>query len=196
MAHYTQFLAALESQAGDPYVFGAEVNLNDPDPPAFDCSEFVEWASHQIDLEPRMPDGSWYQARHCAANDTLISVPGATATPGALLFRFSSSPFTGGRPSSAHVAVSRGDGTTIEARGSAWGVGSWQANDRGWTHAALVPGLDYTDPVPQFDPPSSYARPAWEKADLAGVISEWSNPHAKVSKQDLMVFFDRLSLLG
>ena len=125
------------TQAGKPYVFGAEVDLDDPDPAAFDCSELVQWAAHRAGL--RMPDGSWNQVSHCRDKLTLISVDLALDKRGALLFKFSSNPFRGERPSSAHVAISLGNGTTIEARSTNYGVGSFSAAGRGWTHAGLIP---------------------------------------------------------
>jgi len=133
----------LLSQDGDQYIFGHEVDLSDTNPDAFDCSELIQWGCHQLDVQPVMPDGSWYQLRHCANHGLQVSVELGIATPGALLFRFSGDPFTGGRPSSAHVAMSLGDGTTIEARGSRYGVGQFPAHGRGWTHAALIPGINY-----------------------------------------------------
>lgn len=135
----------LLSQDGDEYIFGHEVSLSDTDPRAFDCSELIQWACWRIGVEPHMPDGSWLQARHCRDHRTLTSVENGIVTPGALLFRFSSSPFSGGRPSSSHVAVSQGDGRTIEARSSRHGVGQFSAHNRDWTHAGLVPGIDYEE---------------------------------------------------
>lgn len=146
-------MSVLMSQEGDEYIFGVEVSPSDTNPAAFDCSELVEWACAQVQVAPRMPDGSWYQARHSANHAQLVSVEEGIATEGALLFRFSSSPFEGPRPSSAHVAVSRGDGTTIEARGARWGVGVFSTYNRGWTHAGLIPGIDYGgEEVAQFTP--------------------------------------------
>lgn len=146
-AHVDDFLDRLLSQDGDRYEFGHEVKLSDTDPAAFDCSELIEWAAYQVGVHPKMPDGSWLQARHCADYGTLIPISQGLTTRGALLFRFSSDPFTGGRPSNSHVAVSLGDGRTIEARGSRHGVGIFSANGRGWTHAATVPGLSYKPKV-------------------------------------------------
>lgn len=131
----------------------------DADPDAFDCSELVEWACARLGVAPTVPDGTWYQIRHCRDRGTETTVDDAVATQGALLFRFSSDPFTGGRPSSAHVAVSLGNGSTIEARGSAWGVGSWEAEGRGWAHAGLVPGVRYDAPPTA---PQPGGRPATE----------------------------------
>lgn len=133
----------LLSQADDRYIFGHEVRLTDPNPSAFDCSELIEWGCAQLAVEPTMPDGSWMQARHVKAARLLMPVDTAIATRGALLFRFSADPFTGGRPEHAHVAMSLGDGRTIEARDTAHGVGVFPALDRGWTHAGRIPGLDY-----------------------------------------------------
>lgn len=130
------------SQAGDPYVFGYEVRLDDPNPPAFDCSEVLEWAAAQLHVMPKMPDGSWNQATHIRDHGLLLPVDTAIGTRGAVLFKFSSSPFEGTRPSMAHVAVSLGDGRTIEAKPS--GVGVYPAIGRGFTHAGRVPGIDYS----------------------------------------------------
>jgi len=188
-------VAVMMTQAGDRYVFGAEASPSDADPSAWDCSELIEWACSRLDLDPRMPDGSWYQARHCQRHGTLASVAVALRTPGALLFRFSSTPFEGGRPGTAHVAVSRGDGSTIEARSSRHGVGSFPAGGRGWTHAALVPGLDYAGPADAPRPPAPWAAAEWDAALAAGILSESSSPGQVVTDERLVEFLGRLGLL-
>lgn len=123
------FVEAALSQAGKPYVFGAEVRLDDPSPPAFDCSELVQWAVHQIGWA--IPDGSGAQLEDCRTHGTLISVEQALLVRGALLMR------------EGHVAISLGDGTCMEARGKEYGCGVFSALGRPWTHGALVPGLRY-----------------------------------------------------
>ena len=145
MATNSELLSLVISQAGDSYVFGIEVRSSESDPQAFDCSELVEWACARLGVEPRMPDGSWYQARHCQMHQTIIDVDQAVNTSGALLFSFSSSPFEGGRPRRAHVAISQGNGKTFEARSTSYGVGAFSSLNRGWTHAGLIPGLEYED---------------------------------------------------
>ena len=145
MARWQEFLELLNSQAGDQYVFGVEVDPSDSDPNAFDCSELIQWACSRLGIKPAMPDGSWMQIQHCRKHNALLPVEKALITPAALLFQFSSSPFGAGRPEQAHVAVSQGNGTTIEARGKKYGVGAFSAHGRGWTDAALVPGLDYEE---------------------------------------------------
>jgi len=124
------------TQSGDPYIFGTEVDLGDSDPDAFDCSELVQWVCAQLDVKPTMPDGAIYQMQHCQKNDTMISISQAVKTVGALLFRI---PGNGQN----HVVISRGDGSTIEAKGSAYGVGVFSTANRGWTHAGLIPGVSY-----------------------------------------------------
>lgn len=187
-------VAVMMTQAGDRYTFGAEAAPSDSDPAAFDCSELIEWAAARLDVDPRMPDGSWYQARHCQRHGTLTAVAVALRTPGALLFRFSSTPFEGGRPGTAHVAVSRGDGSTIEARSTRHGVGSFPATGRGWTHAALVPGLDYTE-AGGPRPPAPWAAAEWDAALAAGILTESSAPGQVVTDERLVEFLGRLGLL-
>jgi Putative peptidoglycan binding domain/NlpC/P60 family len=157
MVYAADLVGLLLRQTGDRYVFGRETATDDPDPEIFDCSELVEWGCARLGVTPRMPDGSWHQARHCRTHRTLTSLEDGRAVQGALLFRFSSDPFEGGRPAKAHVAVSLGNGSTIEARGSDWGVGSWEVDGRGWTHAGLVPGLDYGLPA---EPPAPGGKPS------------------------------------
>jgi len=146
-------LDLLLTQDGDPYIFGTEVSPSDSNPKAFDCSELVEWGCARLGVKPIMPDGAIYQARHCRKYDLLIPVGQAIHTPGALLFRFSDNPFSGDRPDCSHVAVSQGNGKTFEARGRAYGVGAFSALKRGWTHAGLIPGLEYGEPVIPPPPP-------------------------------------------
>jgi cell wall-associated NlpC family hydrolase len=144
MSKIIELVSLLVSQQGDAYEFGVEVKASDSDPKAFDCSELVQWACARLEIKPKMPDRSWVQAQHCKKHGTIISVERAVFTPGALLFFFSSDPFTAiNRPKSAHVAVSLGNGMTIEARSKKLGVGIFSAEWRGWTHAGLIPGLKY-----------------------------------------------------
>jgi hypothetical protein len=122
------FLRAALSQNGDRYIFGAETRMNDPNPSAFDCSELVQWAGGRAGLD--IPDGANNQRDWCRRNGTQISVEEALRTPGALLFR------------DGHVAISLGDGRTIEARGRNYGVGVFDGSGR-FTSAGLVPGMSY-----------------------------------------------------
>lgn len=128
-------VAKAMTQAGDPYIFGYEVDLDDLDPKAFDCSELLQWVCAQLGVKPIMPDGAAGQHDFCKEQGTMVSIEKAVKTVGALLFRISSS--------GNHVVISRGDGSTIEAKGAAYGVGVFSTKNRGWTAAALIPGVKY-----------------------------------------------------
>jgi cell wall-associated NlpC family hydrolase len=140
------FLVHALAQDGDKYVFGHEVDLNDHNPNTFDCSELVQWAAHQAGVD--VADGSWLQYAQAHTAGTTMTVADALHTPGALLFSFSSDPLTsGGRPEHAHVAISLGDGRTIEANSPKNGVGIFSAGKDGarFQYAASIPGLDYAN---------------------------------------------------
>lgn len=118
------FVGFALSQAGDRYIYGAEVSLTDPDPNAFDCSELVEWAAARAGV--RFVDGS--SAQIAAAKP--ISVEQGIRTRGALLWH------------PGHVAISLGNGKTIEAANSRVGVVQLSASGR-FSRAGLIPGLRY-----------------------------------------------------
>lgn len=143
------FIEMARAQAGDAYVWGAQTDPNDPDPDAFDCSELVEWAAAQVGV--KMEDVSYSQYVQVRDAGTEISVEQALQTPGALLFRFSAETDGSGFPASRHVAISLGNGKTIEAMGSNYGVLEADATGREWTNGGLVPGIDYSEGVtPDF----------------------------------------------
>lgn len=135
------------TQRGDAYVFGAEAQVNDSNPDAFDCSELVEWVCHRLGVI--MPDGSKNQRAYCAEKRTIIDIGKGINTQAALLFRMTGNP--------THVAFSMGNGSTIEARGRSYGVNVFPALNRRWTHAALIPGVVYAAPPP----PRRQTHPSW-----------------------------------
>ena len=121
---------------GTPYIFGAEVKKENPNPKAFDCSEFVEYVCAQFGV--KMPDGSQNQFNYCKGRPmTLMS---AKTIAGALVFRYDKV-----QKRIVHVGFSDGKGNTVEARGKDYGtnVFAWRAS---WTHAALIPGVVYPPP--------------------------------------------------
>lgn len=78
-------------------------------------------------------DGAQNQRNACQQANTLMGVNDGLRTLGALLFRIDEG------PGNDHVAISLGDGRTIEARGEAYGVNTFSAAGRDWTHAASCP---------------------------------------------------------
>lgn len=130
MATTEDFVHLALRQQGKGYDFASEASPLDPDPDEFDCSELVEWALARLGV--RFPDGSFNQwdAVH------RMALSAGLRTRGALLFM-------GTHSRVHHVAISLGDGTTIEARGRRYGVGVWGAYGRPFDGAGLIPGLQY-----------------------------------------------------
>jgi Lysozyme like domain/NlpC/P60 family len=146
-----RFLEIALAQSGDRYEMNAVASADDADPDVFDCSELVEWAAAQVDVD--VSTASYLQYLDMKEAGTLMDVQRALDTPGALLFTFSQEPVPGGgRPAKAHVAISLGDGRVIEARSTQDGVGVFNAGDR-FNYAAYIPGMDYTSAgVPDLTP--------------------------------------------
>lgn len=133
------FVQAALNQVGDTYVYGHDVDLSDPNPTVFDCSELTQWAAHQAGVE--LGEATYIQYLDLKDRGATMDVDQALQTRGALLFTFSSEPVPGGgRPGSAHVAISLGDGRVVEAANPDDGVVVSQAGNR-FNYAATIPGL-------------------------------------------------------
>ena len=117
-----RFLKLAVAQAGDPYdAASTEPGADNPDPGTLDCSELVQWAAGMSGVE--ITDGSWLQHFELIERGGTVSIEDALDTPGALLFSFDPPPTPGGgRPAHAHVAISLGDGRTIEAMSPSRGI--------------------------------------------------------------------------
>ncbi|GEK19818.1 NlpC/P60 family protein [Cellulomonas xylanilytica] len=147
------FLDAATAQAGDTYVFGANVDVDDADPETFDCSGLVSWAAGRVGVD--LPHASWRQYLELKELGLVVPVEEAIDTPGALLFNFPWEPQPGesSRPGNAHVAISMGDGRTIEAMNPSKGVLFGEASERRFQFAAVIPGIsDGTGTAAPVDP--------------------------------------------
>ncbi len=112
------------------YVYGATPKSSEVQPAAFDCSSLVQWAAARIGVTT-IPRTSGDQFKAC----TPISMDEAWRTRGALLSTTADG--------ADHLAISRGDGTTIEARNSKRGTGTF--SDKGtFVAAGLLNDIDYT----------------------------------------------------
>lgn len=153
------FLDSATAQDGDVYVFGAQADVDDADPDQFDCSDLVRWSAGRAGVD--LPDGSWRQYLALKAQGLVIPVEEAVGTPGALLFNFPWEPVEGeGRPGNAHVAISMGDGRTIEAMNPTKGVLFAQASERRFNFAAVIPGIsDGTGAAPAPAPVAPAVEP-------------------------------------
>jgi cell wall-associated NlpC family hydrolase len=139
-----QFLQTALAEKGKPYVYGATANTNDPNPPAFDCSELTKWAAARVGVT--IPDGATAQYLYTRDHGTTMSVDQALHTPGALLFHFGHEPKNlGDIPADGHVAISLGDGVhTIEARGHKYGTNVFDASGLRagfFNFAGMIPGM-------------------------------------------------------
>ncbi|TDQ00747.1 NlpC/P60 family protein [Labedaea rhizosphaerae] len=133
-----KFLQVATAQTGDDYVWGAKAGMDDPNPSAFDCSDLVQWSTHQVGVD--LPRTAWEQYEFLHKKGYTIPVEQGIHTPGALLFSFSSDPDSG-HPAHSHVVISLGNGKTMEAKGSQYGVGSWEANTHRFQYAVVIPGI-------------------------------------------------------
>lgn len=115
-----RFVALLKSKKAADYEWGGTKPRT-----GVDCSGFIKWAMGQMGV-PDFPRTSAEQIAHCKK----ISVQRAIHTVGAVLYR------------PGHIAVSQGNGKTIEARSEVLGVGEFSATEgRDWTAGGLIPEL-------------------------------------------------------
>jgi cell wall-associated NlpC family hydrolase len=141
-------LALAERHLGETYVFGASANFQDPNfAGPWDCADFTSWVLYQATglvfgctddaaptkkLEPF--SGAWLADTKAKGQE--IPVASAKKVPGAFFIRKAK----GGKP--GHVAVSDGQGKTIEAMGAAFGVARGKVDGR-FDTAVLVAGVKY-----------------------------------------------------
>jgi N-acetylmuramoyl-L-alanine amidase len=134
---------------GENYIFGAfapKNNANWRGP--WDCAEFVSWCVYQASgilygcnnntFNPSVADAyTGYWARDVVGLGTAISITDAARRPGAALLRI---PVTG---RVGHIAISDGNGGTVEAHSRNRGVIRHVIAGRRWDRGVLVPGIQY-----------------------------------------------------
>jgi len=125
----------------------------------WNCSEFVSWAVYQVSVPGRLYgcdddngnpaneraySGDWkLDAEGRIAGSKIITVTEAGRTPGAAILRVPSIETNG--QLIGHVVISDGNGGTMEARGAAYGVNTFQINgNRRWDYGILIPWITYT----------------------------------------------------
>jgi hypothetical protein len=144
------------SRIGGAYVYGANVDLNDPnwgmsEGQNWDCAEFCTWAVKQITGktygcldnadtgDPEPYTGGWKKdVRKGVVKQ--IAVNKAVRTPGAILLRY--------REGGKHIVFSAGDWGTIEAKSEFWGVcRGTVGNTSRWDYGILIPDVKYKEGV-------------------------------------------------
>ena len=140
----TQMIALAETRIGEEYDWGADVDIDDEDwHGPWDCAEFTTWLYYQttgkvfgcIDNEAAIKNLEPYSQswlRDAKVSDKSVSISSAAKTPGAFLVRKKRP----GKP--GHVAMSVGDGTTIEAKSAADGVTHDVIENRVWDAAVAL----------------------------------------------------------
>lgn len=118
------FVALALQQAGDTYIYGAHPSPSIANPNAFDCSGLVAWAAGRVGV----PFAGTSSSQIAACRP--ISVADAMRTRGALLWH------------EGHIAISLGNGSTIEAANPGAGVVSYGASGR-FARGGLIPGMRY-----------------------------------------------------
>lgn len=163
------------TQIGKPYVFGAEVNVADDNPAAFDCSELMQWAIWHAG-KVLAPDGSWIQQNWCYRNGGASAMDMIRDTAGLLVFRClhrDGTPvppdYMGPRPFLAHVGVTDGYGNVIEALNPRTGVRRAPLSYTSWTAAFTVPQFGYTRTSTPVDSDES------EDDEMQYVYVQWDN---------------------
>ena len=119
---------------GIPYIFGAEVNPDETEPKAFDCSEYVQYVLFKCGFTD-FPDGSYNQYDYCKDKGCEITVNKARRIPGCLVFMEDD-----GRIH--HVGFTTGQNETLESRGKDYGTGKWPWRV-GWNKACKIPQVYY-----------------------------------------------------
>ncbi len=148
--------------AGEIYRLGAFAPKDNPNwRGPWDCAEFASWLAFQCtgnlvgctnDLaNPALADaysGAW--VRDAQASHRRVSIGQARATAGAVLIR------QPGAAGIGHVAISQGDGATIEAHSHLRGVTVDRVDGRQWDLCMLIPGISYPDSLAAgvFTPPA------------------------------------------
>jgi cell wall-associated NlpC family hydrolase len=146
MATAANLMRIARRHIGEEYVLGALAPKGNPDwHGPWDCAEFASWCVYQAtgrlfgcrprDGDPDRVDAyTGYWGEDAVKLGTVISVGQAAATPGAFLLRL---------PGSAigHVAISAGDGGTVEAHSRVKGVIAGLVDGRRWDIGVLVPGI-------------------------------------------------------
>lgn len=147
----SDIVAVARQHLGEEYILGAVAPLaNSQHQGPWDCAEFVSWCAYQaygIVYAVRPPDprlgesysGWWYEDARSVGRE--VSVAKALETEGAILVR---KPRSRGSPRIGHVAISLGNGSTIEAKDRATDVAEVRnAAGRLWDLGVLIPGVNY-----------------------------------------------------
>ncbi|GAA0229483.1 C40 family peptidase [Metaclostridioides mangenotii] len=113
-----QLINVAKTKIGCKYVYGAARNPSNKGQSVFDCSSFVQWCYYQLGIKIPGDTGSQLKAG--------TAVSWENRKPGDIIISQSSSSGSG-----RHVVLYIGNGETIEARGTAYGVVKYKERSKG-----------------------------------------------------------------
>lgn len=137
---------------GKAYLLGVLVPKNDPNwLGEFDCAEFASHLVYQVsgrlvgcrdnDGDPATADAyTGYWDRDARLLNAVVPIEVAAATAGAFMLRVPVSGQTG------HIVLCDGQGGTIEAMGSRYGVCAGKLDGRRWSFGVRLPFLAHGSP--------------------------------------------------
>jgi N-acetylmuramoyl-L-alanine amidase len=143
-----------DKHVGEPYVLGTLVPKDDANYKGpWDCAEFVSWLYYQtfgiLYGTDTVDSYSAYWSRDANTLGQIITIEEAKSTPGAAILRLA------GNGEVGHIAVSDGNGGTVEAHGKEDGITNSVVDGRRWDMGVLVPSVTYNpNPILPFRPPS------------------------------------------
>ena len=115
----------------------------------FDCAEFASYGVYQVggflygcvknSGNPNSADSyTGYWSRDAQRVGKIISIADAIKTKGAFLLRVAANGAIG------HIVCSQGDGTTIEANNTKYGVGNFKTTGRRFDYGILLDQFEYS----------------------------------------------------
>lgn len=143
-----------DQHVGESYVLGALVPKDDASYKGpWDDAEFVSWLYYQAAGVLYGCDTVAGFAAHWSRDANklgqIITIEEAKSTPGAAILRLA------GNGEVGHIAISDGNGGTVEAHGKEDGITNSVVDGRRWDMGVLVPGITYKpNPILPFRPPS------------------------------------------
>ena len=152
MAEGSDIVALALKHNGERYVLGSHPPLENRNwQGPWDCSTFASWLTYQAYgilygcgniHDPKFAHpytGNW--AKDVDNRGIEVSVDQAISTPGAVLLRRPA--VSGAEKGIGHIAISKGDGTVIEAAGRAFGVRVGLTAGRRWDKGVELTGVEY-----------------------------------------------------
>ena len=143
-----------DKHVGEPYVSGTLVHKDDAYYKGpWDAAEFVTWLYYQTTRLLYGCDATdgygKFWSRDANEQGQIITIEAAKSTPGAVILRLA------GNGEVGHIAISDGNGGTVEAHGREDGITNSVVDGRRWDKGVLIPWVEYeSNSVLPYKPPT------------------------------------------